>query len=143
MRFEAIRIRRSAGAVLALAVVLAFVFTGVAAAQGTQTGTLVGNVKSSDGSALPGVTVTIKSPALQGERTAVTDTTGAYIFRGLPPGTYTVSFGLTGFAAAERRMDVALGGTAELNQTRACPWPPFKRASRSRRRRPPCSPRPR
>src|SRR5438132_14000331 len=97
MHFEAIRIRRSPCAVLGLALALALAFTGVAAAQGTQTGTLTGGVTSTDGAALPGVTVGLKSPALQGERTAVTDNTGGYIFRGLPPGAYTLTFALSGF----------------------------------------------
>ncbi len=119
MIFEASRIRRSAGAVLGLALVLAFAFTGVAAAQGTQTGTLTGAVKSADGAALPGVTVTLKSPALQGERTAVTDNSGSYIFRGLPPGEYTVSFALAGFGTVQRKVDIALAGTPEVSTTMA------------------------
>src|SRR5438128_1234093 len=96
MKFEpTMTLRRLVLGVVSLAMVLAL--TGMAAAQGTQTATLTGGVKSADGAALPGVTVSVKSPALQGERTAVTDTTGGYIFRGLPPGQYTVTFGLTGF----------------------------------------------
>jgi outer membrane receptor protein involved in Fe transport len=119
MQFEARRIRRHAGAVLALTLAFAFAFTGVAAAQGTQTGTLIGDVKSADGAGLPGVTVTLKSPALQGERTAVTDSTGGFIFRGLPPGQYTVNFALTGFGTVDRKFEVALGGTAEQHPTMA------------------------
>ena len=61
MQFEARGIRRHAGAVLALTLVLAFALTGVAAAQGTQSGTLTGGVKSADGAALPGVSVTLVS----------------------------------------------------------------------------------
>src|SRR5512138_3118706 len=110
MQIEASRIRRHAGALLGLTLVLAFVFTGVAAAQGTQSATLSGAAKSADGAALPGVTVTLKSPALQGERTAVTDSTGAYIFRGLPPGTYTVEFALTGFATVQKKVELAFAG---------------------------------
>ena len=119
MQLEPRRIRRHAGAVLALTLVLAFAFAGVAAAQGTQVGTLTGGVKSADGAALPGVTVTLKSPALQGTRTSVTDNTGGYIFRGLPPGTYTVTFNLTGFGTVERKLDIALGTSAESSPTMA------------------------
>ena len=121
MHVETSRNRRQAGVVLGLALVLALVFAGVASAQGTQTGTLTGLVKSADGAPLPGVTVTLKSPALQGERTAVTDSTGAYIFRGLPPGqgasTYTVTFSLTGFGTVERKKDIGLALPAEDNVT--------------------------
>ena len=45
-------------------------------AQGRQTGTLRGAAKDSTGAVLPGVTVTVRSDALQGARTAVTDRNG-------------------------------------------------------------------
>ena len=121
MNVETSRERRPAGVVLGLVLVLALVFTGMAAAQGIQTGTLSGVVKSADGAPLPGVTVTLKSPALQGEHTAVTDSTGAYIFRGLPPGqgasTYTVTFSLAGFGTVERKVDIGLALPSEMNAT--------------------------
>jgi hypothetical protein len=114
---------RHAGAVLALAVMSAAALTGVAHAQGTQSATLTGQVKATDGSSLPGVAVTIKSPSLQGERTAITDSNGSYIFRGLPPGqgaqAYTVTFALTGFGTVERKVEVALAGTAEADVSMA------------------------
>ncbi|HVR70201.1 MAG TPA: TonB-dependent receptor [Vicinamibacteria bacterium] len=84
-------------------------------AQGTQTGVLSGVVESTDGAPLPGVTVSISSPALQGERTAVTDTAGAYILRGLPPGEYRVRFSLAGFGDVERTVQLALGDVRPLN----------------------------
>ena len=65
-------------------------------AQGTQTGVITGVVASADGATLPGVAVTVNSAALQGGRTSTTDSSGAYIFRGLPPGEYTVAFSLSG-----------------------------------------------
>ena len=43
-------------------------------AQGVQTGTIRGVVRDAQGLAVPGVTVTATSPALQGPRVAVTDT---------------------------------------------------------------------
>ena len=45
-------------------------------AQGVQTGTIRGTVKDQQGLALPGVTITATSPALQGARTEVTDSNG-------------------------------------------------------------------
>ena len=77
--------------VAALAVLL---LGGIAHGQGT-TGNLVGTV-TSDGNGLPGVTVTVSSPALQGTRTAVTGDAGGYNFPALPPGDYTVTFELDG-----------------------------------------------
>jgi hypothetical protein len=78
-------------------------------AQGTQTGVITGVVSSTDGSLLPGVAVTVSSPALQGERTATTDPSGAYVFRGLPPGDYKLSFALSGFGSVERTVALRLG----------------------------------
>jgi len=103
-------------------VLLAFVcmlFTASAFAQGVQTGTIRGVVKDNQGLAMPGVTVTTTSPALQGPRTVVTDSTGGYTFLNLPPGTYAVKFELSNFATVQRTINVALGLTADLNATMA------------------------
>ncbi len=55
------------------------------------TGNLAGFVTSDkDGTALPGVTVTLKSEEGGIERVAVTDTEGSYRFNLLPVGRYTV-----------------------------------------------------
>ena len=54
-----------------------------AAAQGIQTGELSGTVSSTDGLTLPGATVTVRGPALQGVRTVTTDQNGAYVIRAL------------------------------------------------------------
>src|SRR5689334_5465224 len=90
-----------------------------AAAQGVQTGTLRGTVITADGLTLPGATVTIASPALQGQRDAVTETSGDYTFRGLPPGEYEVTFALSGMTTLQRKATVPLGGATEINVTMA------------------------
>ena len=51
-------------------------------AQGTQTGTLSGAVLDQSGLVLPGVTVTVTSPSLQGVRSTVTDENGRYSMPG-------------------------------------------------------------
>src|SRR4029450_9589823 len=64
---------------------------------------LSGVVKDSSGAVLPGVTVEASSPVLiEKTRTAVTDSTGLYRVTELPPGTYKVTFTLTGFATVVR-----------------------------------------
>src|SRR5258708_4062546 len=62
-----------------------------------------GKVADSTAGAMPGVTVTISSPALQ-VRTMTTVTTGdgTYRFIQLPPGTYEVRYELAGFKPAVR-----------------------------------------
>lgn len=82
---------------------------GAALGQGT-TGSLVGTVIS-EGNALPGVTVTIASPALQGTRTTVTGDTGGFSFPGLPPGDYTVTFELSGMQPVTKKLRVNLAQT--------------------------------
>jgi outer membrane receptor protein involved in Fe transport len=103
--------------VLALVIALGSLVPTLAAAQGVQTGILSGIVKDPEGLPLPGATVTVTSPGLQGSRTAVTDAIGAYIIRGLPPGTYMVQFQFTGTADVKETIEVPLGGLAELDAT--------------------------
>ncbi len=101
---------------LVLALIALFVTTA-AFAQGIQTGTIRGTVHDDQGLAMPGVSVTATSPALQGPRTAVTDSTGGYTLPNLPPGHYTVAFDLSGFSPVKRDTDVALGLAVDQSVT--------------------------
>lgn len=88
----------------------------VAAAQ--TTGRIEGRVSGEDGDALPGVTVQISSPALQGERIAVTDAGGNFRFVGLPVGTYNLRASLEGFGIVEQQnINVGLDRTVTLALT--------------------------
>ncbi|HEX6161897.1 MAG TPA: TonB-dependent receptor [Vicinamibacterales bacterium] len=74
-------------------------------------GSIAGSVKDPSGAVLPGVTVEASSDALiEKTRTAVTDSAGNYRIVDLPPGTYSVSFTLTGFKTV-RRDGVLIQGT--------------------------------
>ena len=77
------------------------------------TGSLSG-VVTTEGNPLPGVTVTVSSPALQGTRTAVTSDAGGYSFPALPPGAYKVRFELAGMAPVEKNVLVQLSQPAKL-----------------------------
>jgi outer membrane receptor protein involved in Fe transport len=103
--------------VLAIVIAIGSLVPATLAAQGVQTGMLSGVVKDPDGLPLPGATITVTSPALQGERTVVTDAIGAYIIRGLPPGTYQVVFQFAGTEDVKQTIEVPLGGLAELEAT--------------------------
>src|SRR5262249_14947997 len=71
--------------------------------QGTSSATIVGVVTDASGAVLPGVTVEASSPVLiEKVRTAVTDEGGEYRMVELIPGTYTVTFTLTGFSSLRR-----------------------------------------
>ena len=87
------------------------------AAQGSQTGTIRGVVQDDQGLAVPGVTVTGSSPALQGVRRAITNGEGGYTFATLPPGDYTIRFELSGFGTVERKSTVPLGLVVEQDVT--------------------------
>jgi hypothetical protein len=78
---------------------------------------LAGVVKDSSGAVLPGVTVEAASPVLlEKTRTAVTDGTGQYRLPDLPPGTYDVTFTLTGFSTVKREaVEVAGAGVVSIN----------------------------
>ena len=78
---------------------------------------ITGVVRDSSGAVLPGVTVEASSSALiEKVRTAVTDGTGQYRIIDLRPGTYVVTFVLTGFSTV-RREGIELEGqlTASVN----------------------------
>ena len=95
---------------------LAFMVLLVPAAVYAQA-TISGVVRDSSGGVLPGVTVEASSPALiEKVRSVVTDGTGQYRIIDLRPGTYVVTFTLTGFSTV-RREGVELSGTftATLN----------------------------
>src|SRR5262249_11422395 len=64
---------------------------------------LAGTVKDGSGAVLPGVTVEASSPVLiEKTRSAVTDGTGQYRIESLQPGTYTVTFAISGFSTLKR-----------------------------------------
>ena len=96
-----------------LLVVIALVGAGpsVATAQ-----SLAGTVRDTSGAVLPGVTIEASSPALITRvRTGVTDDTGQYRIADLPPGTYKVSFTLTGFATVVREgVELSGGGVMTI-----------------------------
>jgi hypothetical protein len=79
--------------------------------------TLAGVVKDSTGAVLPGVTVDTSSPALiEKLRTATTDSTGQYQIVDLRPGTYSLTFSLSGFQTVRREgVEVSGAGVITIN----------------------------
>jgi hypothetical protein len=78
---------------------------------------IAGTVRDSSGAVLPGATVEASSPALiEKVRSAATDGSGQYRIEDLRPGTYTVTFTLSGFTTV-RREGIELTGsfTATVN----------------------------
>src|ERR1041384_7755814 len=82
-----------------------------------QEASIIGQVKDESGAILPGVTVTVTSPALQvREMTDVTNAQGEYRLTPLPIGTYTVIYTLQGFQTIRREeVRLTVGFTARLD----------------------------
>jgi hypothetical protein len=103
--------KRSLFAVLALAVVALPAFAQV------QYGTVSGTVVDTQQEPVPGVTVTLSGPAMQGTRSTQTDAEGRYRLLPVPPGSgYTLIFTLDGFNTLEKTgLNVSLGKDTAVN----------------------------
>ncbi|HXG89277.1 MAG TPA: carboxypeptidase regulatory-like domain-containing protein [Vicinamibacterales bacterium] len=75
-------------------------------------GRVNGTVTDNSGAIMPGVTVTVSSPALIQPQVQVTGDDGSFRFLALPPGTYVVGFELAGFQSVKRE-----GIRVVINQT--------------------------
>lgn len=76
--------------------------------------TLAGVVRDTSGAVLPGVTVEASSPVLiEKSRSAVTDGSGQYRLTQLPPGSYSLTFTLSGFNVVKRD-DVRITGSGVI-----------------------------
>ncbi len=100
----------------ALLVALAGLVLMPVAASADTTGEILGTVRDAEGNPLPGVTVTVTSPALQGTRTATTDSNGEYRIPLLAPGQYVVAVTMSGFEGLTREsVTVALDQATRVN----------------------------
>ena len=89
--------RLGLGILLGLAML--FLLPAVSSAQSA----IVGLLTDDSGGVLPGVTVEATSPAMiEGARSVVTDNQGRYRFEAMRPGTYKLTFSLTGFGTVVR-----------------------------------------
>jgi Carboxypeptidase regulatory-like domain len=81
-----------------------------------QDSVITGRITDPSGATLPGVDVSLTSPALQGGRSTVSDEQGTYRFALLPIGVYTVRFQLQGFGTIVREgVTLTPGFTSSLN----------------------------
>jgi hypothetical protein len=98
--------------VLCVAVALAggLLLPNIAFAQAT----IAGVIRDTSGAVLPGVTVEASSPVLiEKSRTVISDGAGQFRITDLLPGSYTVTFTLTGFTTV-RRQGVAVSGSGVI-----------------------------
>lgn len=105
--------RRLAAALILIAGALSPAFAQV------QTGSILVRVNDEQGAGMPGVAITLTSPALvAGSTTGTSDGAGAYRFPSLPPGIYTVTLDLQGFQTVVREnVAVVVGQTTPLDMS--------------------------
>src|SRR5215813_452824 len=81
-----------------------------------QTGNIYGKVQAKDGSALPGVTVTLTG--VGAPTTTVSDAQGNFRFLNLSPGTYTLKAELAGYGTSTRAgVGVRVGANSDVSMT--------------------------
>ncbi len=99
--------------------VVLFVLTSFVYPQSKETGALHGTILLEDGSAVPGVLVSLSSSNVSGaSKSSLTNEEGKYRFVGLTPGTYAVSASLEGFASAKQEgIKVHIGKTFTVDLT--------------------------
>ncbi len=79
------------------------------------TGRITGQVVDNSGASVPGATVSVTSPNLQGTLSSTTDSKGEFRFLSLPPGNYHLKVDLTGFKTIEQNnIQVGLDRTVNL-----------------------------
>src|SRR5579871_1712280 len=79
-------------------------------------GTINGRVSDESAAVIPGVTITAKNLSTGLVRTAVTSDAGRYQIPGLPPGRYSVSAELQGFATVvHSEVTVAIASTIDVD----------------------------
>jgi outer membrane receptor protein involved in Fe transport len=80
------------------------------------TGSVRGRITDETGAVLPGVTVELRGPASQPQET-VTGSMGEYVFDGVAPGTYQLTYTLINFGSVTHRgLVVTNGATATNNE---------------------------
>jgi len=100
-----------------IAALVCLLAVGTVMAQ-TSKGRIEGTVVDEGNQPLPGVTVILTSPAMQGTRSDVTDADGRYRFNLLPPGTYKAVFSLPGYQKVEQEnIVVGVSQTITVNPT--------------------------
>jgi hypothetical protein len=96
-----------------LGAAMLFMVPAVSSAQSA----IVGLLTDDSGGVLPGVSVEVTSPVMiEGSKTTVTDSQGRYRFEAMRPGTYKLTFQLTGFGSVVREgVNLPSNFTATVN----------------------------
>jgi hypothetical protein len=111
--------KRSLGVRFFVLLTVAVLFLAVGLQAQETTGGLQGTVKDANGAVLPKASVELTGSSLVGgAKKLATDATGYYRFANLPPGTYTVTVKMSGFATLKREgIDIEVGHLPTLDLT--------------------------
>lgn len=93
----------------------AFLPAGLTSAQ-TVTGSVYGNIADATGGALPGATVTITNVETNQAVTTKSDSSGAFVFPVVQPGTYNATATMTGFQTTTQK-DLRVAANQNVNAT--------------------------
>jgi outer membrane receptor protein involved in Fe transport len=103
---------------LALIAMVLCLLSGTIVFGQSTSGSISGTITDDSGAAIPGVTVELSGPAMQGVKSTVTDNTGKYRFLNVPPGEgYKVQATLSGFQDTSKtgfRVSLGQEGTVNL-----------------------------
>lgn len=91
--------------------------TGVAVSLSPQVGSITGTVTSAQGKPLSGVAVTITDGTTVKNTTTTSSPAGGFSLGGLQPGSYSVTFTLSGYSNTTVLVDLSAGQTANASAT--------------------------
>ena len=102
--------------VLKTVLIICIAAVAIPVAAQEKSGTIQGRVADSDGSALPGATVSVTGQNMMGEKISITDGEGFFRFPMIPPGQYEIAASLAGFLPIKKEgVPVSLGKTANID----------------------------
>jgi hypothetical protein len=102
--------------VLLFCFLVSLALSATVSAQVAVTGKITGIVTDPSGAGVPNVPVTVKGSALLAQRSTQTQSDGSYLFDLLPPGTYELTVGASGFRSyRETGIVITAGFTATVN----------------------------
>ena len=99
---------------LVIALLLSLIPTLVLA-QAETTGRVTGTVLNEDRAPVAGADILFESPALQGQRKAISDANGRYLSSLLPPGVYTMTVNAPGKTPVQYTFRVGVGQTVPID----------------------------
>jgi len=103
--------------VLTATVACLLLFPSSLSAQSLTSGDIAGTVADPSAAAVPNATVTLKNNATGATQNATTNSTGAYRFALLNPGSYGISATAQGFQVQAQNVSVGVGQTSTVNLT--------------------------